>query len=117
MQKTKHHDSRALGGVAFTCYCKQTGHWHCRIPQKGCAVQRQEGAAVSCLSSVHLHCRGWVQQGLVGAGQAELVRAAELILCYVAPKQIFEQVDSILGQWQALDNISMSLPALLPMKN
>lgn len=84
--------------------------------QKGCTGQRAEGAAVS-MSSNALHCRGGVQQGLVGGGQTVLVTAAESILCCAAPKQIFEPVDSILGQQRTLDNISMSLPALLPMKN
>lgn len=80
-------------------------------------MEREEGAAVSYPSSNDLHCRESVQQGLVGVGQAVLVRAAEPIVYNAAPKQTFEQVDSILGQQKALDSISMSLPTLLPMKN
>lgn len=82
---------------------------------KGCTVQREEGAAVSYLSSNDLHCRGGVQQGLVGVGQAVLIRAAEPILCSTAAKQTFEQVD--FWQQKALDKISMSLPAFLSVKN
>lgn len=102
--QTKHHDCRAATA-------NKLGSGIAVFPRR--AAQCRERRQLQFPTSRNaLHCRGGVQQGLLGVGQAVLVRAAEPILCCAAPRQIFEQVDSNLGQQKALDNISKSLPAL-----